>query len=61
MAYAISSVFLIALRKLPNRALISVGVAVFALSVATGLLAQYMADTTEHVAFRSLDRWARFR
>ena len=46
MAYAISSVFLIALRKLPNRALISVGVAVFALSVATGLLAQYMADTT---------------
>ena len=47
MAYAISSVFLIALRKLPNRALISVGVAVFALSVATGLLAQYMADTTD--------------
>ena len=47
MAYAISSVFLIALRKLPNRALISLGVAVFALSVATGLLAQYMADTTD--------------
>ena len=46
MAYAISSVFLIALRKLPNRALISVGVAVFTLSVATGLLTQYMADTT---------------
>ena len=46
-AYALSSVFLIALRKLPNRALISVGVAVFALSVATGLLTQHMADTTD--------------
>ena len=46
MAYAISSVFLIALRKLPNRALISVGVIVFALSVACALLAQHMADTT---------------
>ncbi len=45
--YAISSVFLIAMRKLPDRALISVGVAVFALSVATGLLTQYMADTTD--------------
>ena len=44
--YAISSVFLIALRKLPNRALISLGVAVFGLSAALGLLAQYMADTT---------------
>ena len=47
MAYALSSVFLIALRKLPDRALISVGVAVFTLSVATGLLTQYMADTTD--------------
>ena len=46
MAYAISSIFLISLRKLSDRTLISVGVAVFALSVATGLLAQYMADTT---------------
>ena len=46
MAYAISSVFLIALRKLPNRALISLGVAVFGLSAALGLLAQYMANTT---------------
>ena len=44
--YAVSSVFLIALRKLPNWMLISVGVAVFALSVACALLAQYMADTT---------------
>ena len=44
--YAVSSVFLLALRKLPSRALISVGVAVFALSVASTLMAQYMADTT---------------
>ena len=46
MAYAISSVFLIAMRKLPNRTLISVGVTVFALSVACALLAQSIADTT---------------
>ena len=46
-AYAISSVFLIALRKLPNRALISLGVVVFTLSVATALLAQNIADTTD--------------
>ena len=46
MAYAISSVFLIAMRKLPNRALISVGAAVFMLSVACALLAQSIADTT---------------
>ena len=46
MAYAISSVFLIAMRKLPDRALISVGAAVFMLSVACALLAQSIADTT---------------
>ena len=46
MVYAISSLFLIALRKLPNRLLISIGVAVFALSVGCSLLAQYIADTT---------------
>ena len=46
MAYAISSVFLIALRKLPNRALISIGTVVFALSIACALLAQNIADTT---------------
>ena len=45
-AYAISSVFLIALRKLPNWALISPGIAVFTLSVATALLTQHIADTT---------------
>ena len=47
MAYAISSVFLIALRKLPNRALISIGAAVFVLSIGLALLAQNMADTTD--------------
>ena len=46
-AYALSSVFLLALRKLPNRALISVGVAVFALSIGCSLLAQNIADTTD--------------
>ena len=46
-AYALSSVFLLAMRKLPNRALISVGVAVFTLSVAFALLAQTMANTTD--------------
>ena len=47
MAYAISSVFLIALRKLPNRALISIGAVVFVLSIGLALLAQNMADTTD--------------
>ena len=46
IAYAVSSVFLIALRKLPNRALITVGVIAFALSVGCALLAQNIADTT---------------
>ncbi|MCY4652824.1 MAG: DUF418 domain-containing protein, partial [Dehalococcoidia bacterium] len=44
--YAVSSLFLVALRKLPDRALISVGVVAFALSVPCALLAQYIADTT---------------
>ncbi len=47
MVYAVSSVFLLALRKMPNRALISVGVVVFALSVACTLFAQRLADTTD--------------
>ena len=47
IAYALSSVFLIALRKLPNWALISLGVAVFNLSVATAFLTQRLADTTD--------------
>ncbi len=46
MVYAISSVFLIALRKLPNRALILLGVGVFALSIACAVWAQQIADTT---------------
>ncbi len=46
-AYALSSVFLLALRKLPNRALISLGVVVFMLSVACALIAQNIADTTD--------------
>lgn len=46
MAYAISSVFLIAMRKLPNRALIWIGVVVFASSIATGLITQHLANTT---------------
>ena len=46
MAYALSSVVLLALRKLPTRALISLGVAVFLLSVATALATQDVADST---------------
>ena len=46
MVYAISSVFLIALRNLPNKALMSIGVVVFALSIGGALLAQYIADAT---------------
>ncbi len=47
MAYAIASFFLVAMRKLPNRALISVGAIVFALSIGCSLLAQNMANTTD--------------
>ena len=46
MAYAISSFFLIALRKLPDRTLIIVGLVVFALSIASTLWAQQIANTT---------------
>ena len=46
MIYAISSFFLVALRKLPDKALISIGVLVFALSIGCALLVQYIADTT---------------
>ena len=45
MVYAVSSVFLIGLRKLPNWVLISVGAAVFALSIANALFAQHLANT----------------
>ena len=46
MVYAVSSLFLLALRKLPNRALIAVGMVVFGLSIATALVVQQMADTS---------------
>ena len=46
MVYAISSVFLIPMRKLPDRVLIIVGVVVFLSSIGCALLAQYIADTT---------------
>ena len=47
MVYAVSSVFLLVLRKLPNWALIALGVAVFMLSVLSTLLVQVIADTTD--------------
>ena len=46
MAYAVSSFFLIPLRNLSNKALISLGVVVFALSAIGALLSQYIADST---------------
>ena len=45
--YAVSSLFLIVLRKLSNRALISLGVAAFALSIGCAALAQYVAGATD--------------
>ena len=47
VAYAVASVFLVAMRSLPNRALVGAGVAMFALSVGCALAAQYMANTTD--------------
>ena len=47
MVYAVSSVFLIALRKLPDRSLIALGAAVFALSIVNTLIAQHLVDTTD--------------
>ena len=46
MVYSISSFFLIALRKLPNKALISLGVLVFLLSVSGAILSQYITNAT---------------
>lgn len=46
-AYAVASVFLVTMRKLPNRALVGAGVVLFALSVGCALAAQYMANTTD--------------
>ena len=47
MVYAVSSLFLLALRRLPNRALITLGAVSFALSIACALIAQNLADTTD--------------
>ena len=47
IAYAISAVFLILLRKLPAKVLIAVGAAVFSLSIPNAFLMQYVADTTD--------------
>ena len=47
VVYAVSSVFLFALRRLPNWALISLGVVVFELSIGAAFLAQNIADTTD--------------
>lgn len=46
MAYALSSVFLIALRKLPNWGMVFLGVLIFGLSVGVALVMQYIADET---------------
>ena len=46
MVYAVSSVFLIALRNLKNQTLISVGVVAFALSAICTLLVQSIANAT---------------
>ena len=43
--YAVSSVFLLALRRLPNGWLIAIGATLFALSAALALLSQYIADS----------------
>lgn len=43
--YAVSSVFLLALRRLSNGWLMAIGAALFALSAALGLLSQYIADS----------------
>ncbi len=47
MAYAVSAVFLLALRKLPNWALIFAGVVVFSLSIGSALIAQHLVDTRD--------------
>ena len=46
MVYAVSSFFLVVLRRLPNWALVFIGVVSFALSVGCALVAQNIANTT---------------
>ena len=45
--YAVSSLFLIALRKLSSRALVSLGIVVFGLSIGCALLAQSIAGAAD--------------
>ena len=47
IVYAVSSFFLVMLRKLSNRTLITLGVTLFALSAAVLLLTQYIANSTD--------------
>ena len=44
--YAVSAIFLVALRKLPGRALIVLGLVIFLFSVPNLLMMQYIASTT---------------
>ena len=46
MVYAISSFFLVALRKLSSKVLMLLGILVFVFSVTGALLSQYIADST---------------
>ena len=46
MAYAVSSFFLIPMRNLSNKALITLGVVLFTLSSVGAMLSQYIADST---------------
>ena len=47
MLYAVASAFLLSLRRLPARALIILGAAIFLSPIATDLLAQFVADTQD--------------
>ena len=44
VVYSLSALFLLALRKLPAQALISIGAVIFLLTAANGLLMQYIAN-----------------
>ena len=46
MVYAVSSVFLLALRKFSNERLVAIGAVLFVLSIVGALLSQYIANTT---------------
>ena len=47
VVYALSAVVLVALRKLPAKALVAVGAVAFLLSIPNALLMQHIADTTD--------------